>query len=84
MSDNELLQKVATDIAVLKTAILGNGTIGLAERMTTVEAWVNTHPRECPLAQGPRLAIWTKFSIATAFVIGLGGVATAVIALLGA
>lgn len=47
----ELLQQVATDIAVLKNAIIGNGTKGLSDRMIAVEEWKGGHPRACPLPE---------------------------------
>lgn len=53
MLDNELLQQVATDIAVLKQAILGNGVKGLRQRMDELEEWRESHPRICPMEAAP-------------------------------
>ena len=39
MTDNELLQQVATDVAVIK------------DRVTDLKDWKDTHPRICPLPE---------------------------------
>jgi len=41
----ETLQQVATDVAVLKGAILGNGTRGLGDRVSDLEEWRHASPR---------------------------------------
>ena len=53
MTENqeELLQRVAGDVAVLKGAIVGNGTKGLSDRVEEMEEWKNTHPRLCFLVE---------------------------------
>jgi hypothetical protein len=51
MTDTELLRQVATDVAMMKQAIMGNGVKGLNDRMGHVEAWVEEHPRTCPLGE---------------------------------
>jgi vacuolar-type H+-ATPase catalytic subunit A/Vma1 len=40
----ELLQQVATDVAVIKVR-----TEGLAGDVAEIKEWKNSHPRECPL-----------------------------------
>ena len=45
----EILQQVATDMATVKQAIMGNGVKGLSDRMNEVEEWRHTHPRVCPM-----------------------------------
>lgn len=57
MSDTELLQQIARDLAqnmkdtaLVKQAVMGNGVKGLNERMIDQEEWRDKHPRVCPLA----------------------------------
>lgn len=48
-----LLQEVATDVALVKQAIVGNGVKGLNQRMAEVEGYIKKHPQSCPFLAGP-------------------------------
>jgi hypothetical protein len=85
----ELLQQVATDVAVLKGAVVGNGTKGLSERTSDVEKWQSNHPRDCPLPahieatentpkQG-RANTWMKVGVIIAAVSGTAGLAIGIL-----
>ncbi|HXK36975.1 MAG TPA: hypothetical protein VJ553_05340 [Candidatus Paceibacterota bacterium] len=84
-----LLQQVATDVAVLKGAVIGNGTKGLSERASDVEEWQSNHPRDCPLPahigatedtprQG-RANRWVVIGVVISAVMGTAGLAVGIL-----
>jgi len=63
------------DVAMMRTAILGNGTKGLAQRMTEIETWRHSHPRVCPMeaAPNPRKANIVNVLLGVAAAVGVCG-----------
>jgi hypothetical protein len=89
MADNELLQQIAQDIALVKQALMGGpGLKGANQRLSDIEEWKETHPRVCPLpdhigetVDNPkerRVNGWNIFAILVGSVGGIGGVVSLV------
>lgn len=59
-AENKTLREMNVRLAHLETAICGNGTKGLAERVAEHEDWIKSRPQDCPLIERKKGAVARK------------------------